>query len=155
MLIPYYYSPTIPKRYKLGIIPHYDDYDSPLLDQLKNNPDILFIKMEGYNSWTQVIDQIVSCENIASSSLHGLIMAEAYGIPNLWIEVTGQLLGGHFKFHDFFCSLGIDREQPFKITPTTTYEGIMDALKSYKKGFIDLKPLIEASPFPIKCKTIK
>ena len=70
-------------------------------------------------------------------------------------NITGQLLGGHFKFHDFFCSLGIDREQPFKITPTTTYEGIMSALKSYRKGFIDLKPLVEASPFPIKCKIIK
>lgn len=60
------------------------------------------IKMEGYKNWLEVLDQICSCEYIASSSLHGLIMSEAYDIPNLWIELSGKLMGGHFKFHDFF-----------------------------------------------------
>ena len=154
LLLPLYYKPQKGKQFKLGIIPHYDDYGNPLLDKLKKDSNILFIKMEDYDSWLEVIEQIYSCENIASSSLHGLIIAEAYGIPNLWIEISGQLLGGHFKFHDFFCSLGEDREKPFKITSKVSFEEIMKALKSYKKGFIDLNPLMSCSPFPIKCTTI-
>ena len=154
LLLPLYYKPQKGKQFKLGIIPHYDDYRNPLLNKLKNDSSILFIKMEGYDSWSEVIEQICSCENIASSSLHGSIIAEAYSIPNLWIEVSGKLLGGHFKFHDFFCSLGEDREKPFKITSKVSFEEIMKALNFYKKGFIDLKPLMGCSPFPIKCTTI-
>lgn len=95
LLIPRIYTPRkLKRKYTLGIIPHYDDFDSPLLDKLKSDFDVLFIKMEGYKRWTDVIDQIANCDYIASSSLHGLIMAEAYNIPNLWISVTDKLLGG-------------------------------------------------------------
>lgn len=149
LLMPKVYYPSIYKRYKLGIIPHYSDYDSPLLDRLKQDSNILFIQMEGYQKWTDVVDMILSCETIASSSLHGLIMSEAYHIPNCWIEITGNLLGGHFKFHDFFLSIGQDRSIPFQITPDTTQEDIFAAIKSWLPGNIDLEPLIKQSPF--KC----
>jgi pyruvyltransferase len=42
-------------------------------------------------------------------------MAEAYGIPNLWIEFGKPLIGGHFKFHDFFLSIARGRESPYII----------------------------------------
>ena len=149
LLVPKVYNPSIEKKYQLGIIPHYADFDSPLLDNLKQNPDILFIKMEGYRKWTDVVDMILSCESIASSSLHGLILSEAYHIPNCWIEIKGNLLGGHFKFHDFFLSIGRDRLQPLQITTETTKENLSAATKLWVEGHIDLEPLIRQSPF--KC----
>lgn len=148
LLIPKIYSPQkLQQHYKLGIIPHYDDYDCPLLDNLKADNEVLFIRMEGYDKWTDVLDQIVSCDYIASSSLHGLIMAEAYGISNLWISVTDKLLGGHFKFHDFFLSIGNDRPFPFPINKDTTKEEILVTKNDYVKGKIDLTPLLSTSPF--------
>lgn len=152
LLIPYVYSPKIEKKYKLGIIPHYSDYDSPALDKFRDNNEIKFIKMEGYEKWTDVIDNILSCERIVSSSLHGLIIAEAFGIPNLWAEIKGELLGGHFKFHDFFCSIERDREAPFVIDKTTTYDLLSDAVAKWQPGKIDIKPLIESAPFKIYIK---
>lgn len=149
LLVPKVYHPTITKKYKLGIIPHYSDYDSPLLDKLKQDSDILFIRMEGYNKWTDVVDMILSCEAIASSSLHGLILSEAYHIPNCWIEIEGGLLGGHFKFHDFFLSISKDRALPLQITSKTTKESFNETLNSWEAGNIDLEPLIKQSPF--KC----
>ena len=149
MLMKYIYKPKqTQNKYKLGIIPHYDDYDNPLLDTFKKHSDILFIKMEGYNKWTDVIDQIVNCEYIISSSLHGLIMAETYDIPNLWIEISGKLLGGHFKFHDFFQSIGYDRQAPFPIKGKTIKQ-ILATKSDYVKGHIDLTPLIKCSPFKL------
>ena len=149
LLVPKVYNPSIEKKYQLGIIPHYADFDSTLLNNLKQNPDVLLIKMEGYRKWTDVVDMILSCESIASSSLHGLILSEAYQIPNCWIEIKGNLLGGHFKFHDFFLSIGRDRQQPLKMTIETTKENLIAATKSWTAGHLDLKPLIKQSPF--KC----
>lgn len=149
LLISKIYTPQIKKKFKLGIIPHYSDFESSILVQLKQNPDILFIKMEGYEKWTDVIDQILSCEQIASSSLHGLILAEAYKIPNLWIEVEGNLLGGHFKFHDFFLSLGKDREKPYIITDNVTENDIVKQMAQWIPGTINLQPLIDASPYKL------
>lgn len=147
LLIPYIYNPQIDKKYKLGIIPHYSDFDSPILERLKKDPEVLFIKMEGYKNWTDVIDQILSCDQIASSSLHGLIISEAYKIPNLWIEIDGNLMGGHFKFHDFFLSLGKDRELPYIISKKTSAEDLIKLTTSWESGSINLQPLIDVTPF--------
>ena len=149
LLLPKVYSPKVEKKYKLGIIPHYDDYDNQLLNSLKEDKTILFIKMEGYTDWLDIIDQILSCEMVASSSLHGLIVAEAYSVPNLWIEISGQLMGGRFKFQDFFSSIGKDDEQPFIINKDTSKITIIERLKGYQKGHIDIQPLIKATPFPL------
>lgn len=150
LLLPRVYTPSsADKRYRLGVIPHYQDYDSEVLNNLKADPSVLFIKMEGYTSWTDLLDQVISCDYIASSSLHGLIIAEAYGIPNLWVEISGKLMGGHFKFHDFFQSIHADREKPFIVEHGMGVSDILRLKSSYVKGTIDLNPLIQTSPF--KC----
>ena len=155
MLLAEIYKPRpTGKRYKLGIIPHYDDFDNPALQNLKTDVEVLFIHMEGYKDWLGLIDDIASCDYIASSSLHGLIMAEAYNIPNLWIEVSGKLMGGHFKFHDFFLSIKADREKPYTIQPQTSAEDILKTKVDYLPGHIDLTPLKKVSPFPLNMNRI-
>lgn len=149
MLLKYYYQPHIKKKYKLGIIPHYEDISHPLITKLNKNSNVLIINMEGYKNWLEIIDMICSCEYIASSSLHGLIMAETYNVPNLWIELYGSLLGGYFKFHDFFQSINCDREKPYIINSEDSLESILETKNQYKKGYIDLTPLINSAPFKI------
>lgn len=154
MLTKLVYTPPITPIYKLGIIPHYSDFNHPYLDNFRNKPDIIIIRMENYNNWQEVVDQICCCEYIASSSLHSLIMSETYGIPNLWIELSGKLLGGHFKFHDFFLSIHADRKMPFKIKKDTLISEILATKSQYIKGHIDLEPLINSAPFKINHKYI-
>ena len=55
------------------------------------------------DKWENVIDAIVSCKSVVSSSLHGLICSDAYNIPNLWIDEF-ELKEGDFKFKDYFSS---------------------------------------------------
>ena len=104
--------------------------------------------MSNYLKWTDVIDQICGCDIIASSSLHGLIVAVAYGIPFVWTE-SKHLIGGHFKFHDFFQSLGFDIDNPMLITPKTTIEEILKS-RITKAPEFNLEPLIKACPFKLK-----
>lgn len=49
---------------------------------------------------------------IASSSLHGCVLAHAYGIPALPLRISGQLTGGSWKFHDYYGSLAAELNMP-------------------------------------------
>ena len=95
------------KKYRLGIIPHVVDLHHPVIEEIRENHAdvILIIDLAHYEKWTDVIDQICSCEKVMSSSLHGLIVSDAYLVPNCWVELTGKILGGHFKFHDYASSV--------------------------------------------------
>lgn len=53
-----------------------------------------------------VLMRIAECETILSSALHGLIVADSLGIPNMWSTASGRLLGGEYKFHDYYSVFG-------------------------------------------------
>ena len=109
------------------------------------------IDLSEYDKWTDIPDKICSCENILSGSLHGLIMSEAYNIPNVWIQFGEPLIGEHFKFHDFFMSIGCDREQPMYISNNNILiEDINLLLSSWTHGYIDLQLLVDSCPFELK-----
>lgn len=153
LLLPLYYRPTYIKKYKLGIVPHYTEYYSSKLDKFKDNPDVIVIKMFDYSHWTDVIEQVCSCDIIASSSLHGLIVAEAYSIPNLWIEIEGPIIGDikrRFKFYDFYSSINKENISPFQMKDTTTIEAILFAASNYKKGKYDINALLNSCPWQLK-----
>jgi hypothetical protein len=48
-----------------------------------------------------VVRQIASCAAITSSSLHGLVLADSFGIPASWFGLEPELWGGSFKFQDY------------------------------------------------------
>lgn len=155
LLLPYFYKPKhFRKKYKLGIIPHYVDYPKEEVKKFEGDDDVLIVKMSGYRKWTDIIDQINSCDFVASSSLHGLIVAESYGVPNLWVEIKEPLVGDvsrRFKFHDFFQSMGLDRSEPFTMTCKVTKDELLAQKTNYVKSpGISLKPLVKACPMKLK-----
>ncbi|MFM7681359.1 MAG: polysaccharide pyruvyl transferase family protein, partial [Bacteroidota bacterium] len=99
----------VQKKFKYGIIPHFKNKESAALKKIValQNPDIkiIDIQSEGIEPF---VEDILSCENIVSSSLHGLIVAEAYGIPTLHVVFSEKLLGGDFKFYDYYSGVGIN-----------------------------------------------
>lgn len=159
LLLPYYYKPKSANCiHKIGIIPHYTDLAKEEVKKILLADNVLLINVFQYKKWTEIIDQICSCEVIVSSSLHGLVASEAYGITNIWAEFNEPLVGNvekRFKFHDFFQSIGLDRETPYVVTLQTTVEDLLQEAKLYKKSpGLSLRPLVEACPFKLK-KTIK
>lgn len=93
--------------YRLGIIPHVVDLYHPVIEEIRGKyaDEILIIDLVHYKKWTDVIDQICSCERILSSSLHGLIVSDAYQVPNCWIKISGKMPGGNFKYFDYASSV--------------------------------------------------
>ncbi|WP_157893289.1 polysaccharide pyruvyl transferase family protein [Salegentibacter sediminis] len=111
LLFPSIYNPSISKKFKLGIIPHYTelkDFEKHKEEYSKKN--ILLISPMVKEDIHNFIDQILSCENIASSSLHGLIVADAYGIPSIRFKFKNELVGGDFKFKDYYSGVGLEEQ---------------------------------------------
>ena len=148
LLLPRVYFPKIEKRYKYGFIPHHSDLDNTWLkNNVENNEELLIIDLTKMDMG-EVIEEILSCEKIISSSLHGIITADAYGIPSVWIEFSDKVWGKGFKFLDYFESVGRKEKIPLAITKATSIEDISSLFYEYKIQ-IDLDKLIKAAPFEI------
>jgi len=86
LLLPRFHCEPVRQTHRLGIVPHYVDEaqvrkhypDTPIISPLRHDP-------------LEVVDEIRSCRKIVSSSLHGLVVAHAYGIPAAWVEFSDRL----------------------------------------------------------------
>ena len=73
------------KKYSIGIVPHYIDKNEEIFKKmLEHYPNSKFIDVQ--NEPETVLKEISECENIISTGLHGLIIADSYGIPNCWFR---------------------------------------------------------------------
>lgn len=106
----------IPKRYQLGVIPHFRERDDPRFQDLaKLSAESTVIDLTG--DPLSVIREIASCELVISSSLHGLIVADSFGIPSLHVKVTDRVNGDGFKFVDYYSAFGLDHT-PWNLNET-------------------------------------
>lgn len=90
----------VAKRYAVGLVPHYKDASDPVVSELLTR-----------NRWIRRIDvawspeevarEIAACDVVLSSSMHGLIFADALGVPNLHVQLGATLVGGDYKFRDY------------------------------------------------------
>lgn len=88
------YAPETEKRFDVGVLPHYIEdlpHDGQRLD-IRWKPQVL-------------IEQAAKCRRIVSSSLHGLILADSLGVPNMWVY-SDRVIGKGFKFRDYAASFG-------------------------------------------------
>jgi len=105
LLICLFNPPKKSKKYKIGIAPHFLDFDE--VEKLyKSNKEFKIINLLS-NDPQKVIDEINDCEKILSSSLHGIIIAHALNIPALWIKISDKLRDD-IKFYDYFESMKLD-----------------------------------------------
>ncbi len=146
LLLPLYYKPkNVVKKHKVGIVPHHMDFDyKKELDELLGD-GCHVISMINYDKWTDVIDDICSCEYILSNSLHGLIVADAYGVKNLFCEFVHHHTNQE-KFEDYFLSVKRPVVSPIKYDKSFSVEEAESLFNSTIN--IDVKKLL--SVFPVK-----
>lgn len=119
---------TVPKRYELGVIPHLSELETPQLDARPKS--IRYLGSEGdgvrlistrheptWAGWKGKLAEILSCRRIVSVSLHGKLVADAYGIPSLHLALHpggAQMLDlGNWqgvvdhRFADFYAGAGL------------------------------------------------
>lgn len=103
------------KKYQIGVIPHWTQSDSSEIKQLLDTlPNARLIDMRSDDVHTTTL-AIAECELVLSSSLHGLIVADGLGIPNLWID-SGRIGNTTpFKFFDYALSVGRSMARPLTL----------------------------------------
>lgn len=127
-------------KFELGIIPHYlDKNDKWLREEFLKDSRIKVIDIQNKNV-IAAVDEILDCKRIISSSLHGLIIPDAYGIPSVWIEFSKPLEGSGFKFQDYFASVSRNQRNPVDIRKYNSLESIQDLFEPYRIS-IDLERL--------------
>lgn len=146
LLLPEVYPGRKDIKYDVGIIPHYNDKaEKWLKNDFIHSEKVLIIDVQNPDP-LKVIDQILECKYILSSSLHGLILADAYKVPSLWIEFSQPLEGDGFKFHDYFQSVGRKVEEPVHTNEIKDLETIIEKIEPYTID-LDLEPLKSVFPF--------
>jgi pyruvyltransferase len=140
LLLSKYYNPDIKKKYRFGIVPHYNDYKK-IKDWYENIEDVLLIDLMT-NDIEATTDTFLQCEHIISSSLHGVIISHAFGIPAIWQQFTNKVFGDAIKYRDYFESVEIEPYLfPIKETPYLVNE--MEALFSEDEQVLPKSGVVE------------
>ena len=100
ILMPLIYTPEkVEKKHEYLIIPQYTQ--ETWLRRYIKGEYVISMNTDDYKS---VIDRIVSCDYVISSSLHGIILAESYNVPAIYFN--GRPGRQQFKFKDYYLGTG-------------------------------------------------
>jgi hypothetical protein len=175
-LLPRFYPASVPKRYELGVILHL----SELADRaLEAHPHPKYRRYERTAAETEQVrlintitpisagglrdklDEILACKRIVSTSLHGMVIAESYGIPCLYFPPNGDpglqqvVLSAHgdidLRIVDLYLGLGVPRLPVYvqdRMLPTD-WNRLMAAIDSaWQPRTLDGEALLHALPLP-------
>ena len=150
-LLPRLYAPK-PRaevKGKIAIVPHY--MHKTLFAGLG---DDAFHMVEVQDQAAPVVDQIASARCVLSTSLHGVIVAQAYGVPWVWLRIRdAALIGGDFKFEDYFTTIDRDGVRVATLDPGAINDQNIRAVSEFAylpKAKLTFDELLEAFPYPLK-----
>ncbi len=99
------WQPVSAKVHAWGIVPHHSHLKSDWVARvMEKTPNCVLIDVTDPDIGASM-QRISGCERVAATSLHGLVLADAYRIPNVWLS-DGSLHGaGSWKFLDYFSGV--------------------------------------------------
>lgn len=124
------------KLYHVGIIPHFKEQDHHVVKKL----------LESYENTTlidltqnpkDVVKKIGQCEYVISSSLHGMIVADSFHIPNIHITLTNNMFGDGNKYHDYLSAFDVTH------TPFDCSKGVLPSIQDIKNNYKIDEQLVE------------
>lgn len=147
ILFPLFYNADISVKYDIGFIPHSLDkkdaqYKS-LVNTISKSKNILEININCGKKYKKFINDVLSCNTIISSSLHGVIIGIVYGKKVIYTRFRNVSI---YKFEDFFASLKINykmlkHDQPDLLSNIIEFDVL--ELKNIGISMINLFPFID------------
>lgn len=100
---------------RIGLVIHHKVLADHWRDELMpRDPNTVLIDVRNPDHMA-VVREIAACRLVISSSLHGLVVADAFGIPNIWLNPRGNHANSRFKFYDYANSIGRPMRQPVEL----------------------------------------
>lgn len=149
LLMPEFYRPhTLNSgESRPAVVPHYAHRKLFEQNSERNEFDVIDVR----KSPEVVVAQIANASAIASTSLHGLIIAQAYGVPWIRLRISDRhLVGQDFKFEDFYTTIDKDRVAEVSLSKDDVPDSdLLEILKSASipDSKYDVASLIQAFPF--------
>lgn len=135
ILMPLIYKPDITPNYKYSVVLQF--YHERKFREVHPHERVISMNTNDYKS---VIDEICASEIIYTSSLHGIILAETYGIPAVFFRGLEKAID--FKYKDWYLSTGRSHvpfcdtfEDAIKTAPPT-----IPQLEQLQQGLLDSFP---------------
>ena len=126
--------------YDVGIICHFKDKDSLFIKNIQiQRKSFIFIDI--FLPTKELVSEVVKCDFILSSALHGLICADAFGIPNKWLVISGNVEGEGYKFRDYYSVYGLASIlQPVDIRKTVIKD---NDIENYRVEYKDIDTQVD------------
>lgn len=140
LLAPDILGHTPQKKYHLGLVPHWSDttlVENPVFQQF--DPVVI----DPTDDPVDIIETIGKCHKIVTSSLHGMIVADSFGIPRRFEETPLQRKDGNlFKFHDYSQSIFT----PFEVGKTIQANSFHVECRQHdlRSAFYDLHQMLRS-----------
>ena len=99
------YPSTGSKTDKIGVVPHYVDKNHRLINEMRDDERFIVLDVEN-DGPKKIAEQVSRCRLVLSSSLHGLIFADSFNVPNIHVKLSDKVVGGSYKFLDYYSSIG-------------------------------------------------
>ncbi|WP_164659084.1 polysaccharide pyruvyl transferase family protein [Tropicibacter sp. Alg240-R139] len=95
---------------RIALVPHHSQVDDPAIKALAASEPALDL-IDPKDDALEVCRRIASSRHVIASSLHGLIVADAFGVPSTWLSPGEQ---SHLKYHDYAASVGRPLTSPIE-----------------------------------------
>jgi hypothetical protein len=178
-LLPHFHDAPREKTHELGVILHLAELSERTFDARPKDTEgrhhvsasekgsvklINTVTPTTIPALRQRLDEILSCKRIVSTSLHGMVFAESYGIPCLYFSPRSRSTGlGRvdlsdesgvidLRFVDLYRGLGLSEldvwYQPRNAK--TDWQAVIAAIdRVWARKVFDDRPLINAFPLPL------
>lgn len=174
-LLPRFYKPERSCKWKLGVIVHLSELSDRETEAHVREELIRYripaalaedvhiintVSPIGVGAIKDKLDEILACERLVSTSLHGMVFAESYGIPCLHFAGHGEKQGLQeclldenspldLRVIDLYRGLGRSKLPVYNNAPTssTDWEDMMRAIdEAWEPKALDEDALIDAFP---------
>jgi pyruvyltransferase len=143
LLVPRFLRPWDGIRSGVAVAPHFSDMPR-LAASWQHSGVARLVDLQA--PVEKVVARITRSELVLSSSLHGIVVSHAYGVPAVWVEFRQLPSGDRSKFHDHQLSVGLEPRPPIRVG----YDDLdLDGLSRWSQlpESIDVEPLWQACPF--------
>jgi hypothetical protein len=144
ILVPHFFHPRLSKTHDIGVVPHYVDL-ADVYSAYGRDQAIKIVHVT--DPVEKVVMDILSCRTILSSSLHGIVMAEAYSVPCTWVEFSDGVVGQGFKFRDYWAGVGAKPQQPVDLRAKGPLQEAAKRARHHVIPGLIKQDLLKAAPF--------